>query len=120
MGINAEKKHWISKDLLYTPTSQGGFGIIHLHNFTKAIKCSWVKRYCIDKLDDHWADILDTFLKLTPDTRHTITLFGPERFNAIINEHIPCLSNIFSAYKTLSNGSRNTRQQLALSTIVLQ
>ena len=96
-----EKKYWISKDLLYTPTSQGGFGIKNLHNFTEVIKCSWVKRYCIDKLDAHWADMLDTFLKLTPDTRHTITQFGPERCNTIINEHIPCLSSIFSAYKTL-------------------
>ena len=50
MGIKAENRNWISKDLLYTPTSKGGFGIIRLHDFTKAIKCSWVKRYCIDKL----------------------------------------------------------------------
>ena len=101
MGIGSEKKHWISKDLLYTPTSQGGLGIIHLHNFIKAIKCSWVKRYCIDKLDDHWADMLDNFFNLSPDTRHTINKFGPERFNPIINEQIPGLSNIFLAFKTL-------------------
>ena len=53
MGIKSENKHWISKDLLYTPSSKGGFGIIRLHDFTKAIKCSWVKRYCTDMLDDH-------------------------------------------------------------------
>ena len=40
MGIKAENKHWISKDLLYTPTSKGGFGIIRIHDFVKAIKCS--------------------------------------------------------------------------------
>ena len=101
MGIKAENKHWISKDLLYTPTTKGGFGIIRLHDFTQAIKCSWVKRYCIDKLDDHWADKLDTFFNLTPDTRHLITKFGPERFNLIISKKIPALSNIFSAYKKL-------------------
>ena len=101
MGHKAQNKHWISKDLLYTPTSKGGFGIIQLHNFTRAIKCSWVKRYCIDKLDDHWADKLDLFFNTTPDTRYTITHYGPERFNPIINEHIPGLSSIFSAYKTL-------------------
>ena len=101
MGHKAQNKHWISKDLLYTSTCKGGFGIIQLHNFTKAIKCSWVKRYCINKLDDHWADKLDSFFNITPDTRHTITKFGPERFNPIINEHIPGLSSIFAAYKTL-------------------
>ena len=101
MGIKAENKHWISKDLLYTPTSKGGFGLIRLNDFTKAIKCSWVKRYCIDKLDDHWADKLDTILNLTPDTRYQITQYGPERFNSIINQQIPALSSIFSAYKSL-------------------
>ena len=101
MGIKSENKHWISKDLLYTPSSKGGFGIIRLHDFTKAIKCSWVKRYCIDKLDDHWADKLDTFFNLTPDTRFKITKFGPERFNSIINEKFPGLSSIFLSYKTL-------------------
>ena len=101
MGHKAQNKHWISKDLLYTSTCKGGLGIIQLHNFTKAIKCSWVKRYCIDKLDDHWADKLDSFFNITPDTRYTITKFGPERFNPIINEHIPGLSSIFATYKTL-------------------
>ena len=79
MGIKSENKHWISKELLYTPTCRGGFGIIRVHDFTKAIKCSWIKRYCMDKLNDHWADILDKFFNLTPDTRHTITKYGPER-----------------------------------------
>ena len=101
LGIKAENKHWISKDLLYTPTCKGGFGLIRLHDFIKAIKCSWVKRYCIDKLDDHWADKLDTLFNLTSDTRHQITKYGPERFNPIINLNIPGLSSIFSAYKIL-------------------
>ena len=102
MGIRSENKHWISKDLLYTPTSKGGFGIINLHDFTKAIKCSWVKRYCIDKLDDHWADKLDSFFNLTPDTRHNITKYGPERFNSLIkNKQFPALNSIFAAYKEL-------------------
>ena len=45
--------------------------------------------------------MLDTFFKVNLNTRHTITKFGPERFNTIINEKIPGLSSIFSAYKTL-------------------
>ena len=84
MGIRPGGKHWISKDTLYTPTTKGGLGIIRLEDFTKAIKCSWVKRYCIDKLDDHWADKLDTFFNVTHNTRHNVLKFGPERFNKLI------------------------------------
>ena len=116
MGIKSENKHWISKDLLYTPTSKGGFGLIHLHDFTKAIKCSWVKRYCIDKLDDHWADKLDSFFNLTPETRHNITKYGPERFNSLINnKQFPALNSIFAAYKELK---QNFPQPLNLLIIV--
>ena len=101
MGIKAGGRHWISKDLIYTPTKQGGLGVIFLEDFIKAIKCSWVKRYCIDLLDDHWADILDSIFKLTPETRHTILKYGAERFNKIKNMKIPGLSSIMSSYKTL-------------------
>ena len=103
MGIKPGGKHWMSKDFLYTPTNMGGLGIIRLEDFTKAIKCSWVKRYCIDKLDDHWADLLDTHFNITPSKRHTILDFGPEKLNKIINLKIPGLSSIFSAYKSLKS-----------------
>ena len=78
MGIESHNKHWINKDLIYTPISQGGFGLIRLDSFTNAIKVSWIKRYTIDKIDDNWADIIDNFFQLTSDTRHTIHSFGPE------------------------------------------
>jgi hypothetical protein len=99
MGVKTGSKHWISKDLLYEHTTKGGFGIIKLNDFCDAIKVSWVKRYCIDALDDHWADIIDTAFNLTPDTRKDILTYGPERFNTIINNRIPALSSIFAAYK---------------------
>ena len=89
MGVKVGSKHWISKDLLYEHTTKGGFGIIKLNDFCQAIKCSWAKRYCIDNLDDLWAEQLDNFFNLTPDTRKNILSYGPERFNKIINSHIP-------------------------------
>ena len=100
MGIESNNKYWISKDVIYTHTSKGGFGIIRLESFVKAIKVSWIKRYSIDKIDDNWADMIDTFFHLTPDNRHTIHNFGPERFNKIIKAEIPIISSLFSAYKT--------------------
>ena len=77
--------------------------MIRLEDFMKAIKVSWIKRYAIDRIDDHWADIIDTYFMVTPDTRNTILNFGPERFNKIIKEDIPVISNLFSAYKTFKH-----------------
>ena len=103
MGIENNKKHWINKDLIYTHTSKGGIGMIRLETFIKAIKVSWIKRYSIDIIDDNWADIIDNFFQITPDTRHTIHHFGPERFNKIIKANIPVISSLFSAYKTFKH-----------------
>ena len=115
MGIKKGGKHRISKDLLYTPTLKGGLGIIRLEDFVRAIKCSWVKRFCIDKLDDHWADLLDTHFNTSPNTRHTILKFGPERFNKLISKKIPGLSSIFLSYKTLSNNFQLVRAHLIIA-----
>ena len=103
MGIESHNKNWINKDIIYARTSQGGFGMIRLESFIKAIKVSWIKRYSIDKIDDNWADIIDTFFGITPDTRHTIHNFGPERFNKIIKADIPVISSLFYAYKTFKH-----------------
>ena len=84
LDIKPGGRHWISKDLLYETTKKGGFGIIKLADFTRAIKCSWIKRYCVDQLDDHWADLLDKIFSLTPNTRKNILSYGPECFNYII------------------------------------
>ena len=86
LDIKPGGRHWISKDLLYETTKKGGFGIIKLADFTRAIKCSWIKRYCVDQLDDHWADLLDILFSLTPNTRKNILTYGPERFNDIIKK----------------------------------
>ena len=100
MGIDSKTKNWIQKDLIYTHTTQGGFGMIRLEQFMRSIKVSWIKRYSIDRIDDNWADIIDNFFHLTPDTRHHIHRFGPERFNKIIKADIPVISSLFKAYKS--------------------
>ena len=89
--------------MIYTHTSQGGLGMIRLADFTQAIKVSWIKRYSIDKLDDHWADIIDEYFHITPNTRYQIHKYGPERFNKIINANIPVISSLFEAYKSFKH-----------------
>ena len=103
MGIKENSKNWISKDLLYTQTSKGGFGMIKLEDFMKAIKVAWIKRYCIDMIDDHWADIIDEHYKLSTCRRKNLLEFGPERFNKIFKEEIPVIRNLFQAYKTFKH-----------------
>ena len=103
MGIESQNKHWINKDIMYTHISKGGFGMIRLESFIKAIKVSWIKRYSIDLIDDNWADIIDSFFHITPNTRHIIHNFGPERFNKIIKADIPVISSLFSAYKAFKH-----------------
>ena len=89
--------------MIYTHTSQGGLGMIRLADFTKAIKVSSIKRYSIDKLDDNWADIIDEYFQLTPNTRHQIHKYGPERFNKIISDNIPVISSFFEAFKAFQH-----------------
>ena len=58
-GISIEKKNWINTNQMYAPTKQGGLGMVKLEDFTQAIKVSWIRRYAVQKTDDHWADIID-------------------------------------------------------------
>ena len=45
------------------------------------------------------AKMIDTHFSLTPDNRHEILQFGPEKFNKLIKLNIPCISSIFKSYK---------------------
>ena len=75
--------------------------MIDIHEFVTSIKCSWIKRYTLGRLDDHWTDMLDIIFNLTMDTRLTLLTYGPERFNNIIKLNLPGISSLFSSYKTL-------------------
>ena len=66
---------------------------------SSTIKCSWIRRYCIDGHDNHWADRIDNHFTLTKETRLTLMNFGPEKFNTIIKAQIPVISSMFTRYK---------------------
>ena len=59
------KGNWIHQDILYAHKSEGGLNYIDTRSFFKSLKISWIKRYTTDRLDDHWADILDRELNLS-------------------------------------------------------
>ena len=58
------KGNWIHQDILYGPKSKGGLNFIGAWSFFKFLRISWIKRYATDKLDDHWADVIDRELIL--------------------------------------------------------
>ena len=60
------------------------------------------------KKQDHWADIIDTHLGLTTETRTNVFKFGPERFNRIIKLNLPAISGIMAAYKIFAQQFPNT------------
>ena len=60
----------IHQDILYGPENEGGLNFIHARSFFLSLKISGVKRYASDKLDDHWADIIDEKLGVEWSTRN--------------------------------------------------
>ena len=58
------KCNWINQDILYGSKSEGGFNFIDARSFFLSLKIYWIKRYATDRLDDHWADIIDRELKI--------------------------------------------------------
>lgn len=59
----------IKQNILYGSKAEGGMNFIDGRNFLKSLKISWIKRYATDRLDDHWADIIDERLKIKRNTR---------------------------------------------------
>ena len=103
LGIKPGGRKWMNHHTLYAHSSEGGMGMINLKNFIPALKTSWVRQYVIDKLDDHWADLVDSYLGITRENRDTILDYGPEKFNRIIKANLPGISSIFSGYKKVKN-----------------
>ena len=48
---------------------EGELSFIDACTFFMSFKVSWIKRYATDRLDDHWADIIDEKLKMRRNTR---------------------------------------------------
>ena len=68
------------------------------------LKTSWIRRYVIDKLDDHWAYMVDMHLGINMMERDKVLDYGPEKFNKIIQARLPGISSIFQAYKKVVKG----------------
>ena len=86
------KKMWMNKEILHGPKQIGGLNLPKVSEFFSSLKVSWIRRYAITKVNDHWADQIDLFFNLTPDTRSDLLLWGSERFNEIVESDTPCIT----------------------------
>ena len=106
-------KKWIPDDILYAPTSEGGFNMINVNDFFHSLRNSWIRRY-VRGLDDHWADLLDEHLNCNINTREFILNIGAEhpKINKIIELKLPSLSSFLMSYKKIIvafNGIKEAR-----------
>ena len=92
------KENWIHQDILYAPKSEEGLNFINARSFFKSLQISWIKRYATDRLDDHWADIIDRELKLSKGRRAQILTWGTEALTYMINNKFPCIEGFFKAW----------------------
>ena len=84
--------------ILYGPKSEGGFNFLDARSFFMSLKISWIKRYATDRLDDHWADIIDRELKNSRGRRRQILKWGTEALTCMINKKFPCIKFFFKAW----------------------
>jgi len=82
---------------------KGGFGCINIKDFFTGLKLSWLKRYAIQQIDDHWCDILDHECGISEKAdRIKILGWGAEFFTPIIKKKIPGISDFLQALQILN------------------
>ena len=82
--------------MLYGDTKDGGFNMINIWDFFLAIKISCIHRY-INKINDHWPDLIDINLGINQENQLEIVKIGSEhpKTNKIIEAKIPGISMFF-------------------------
>ena len=81
----------------------GGFGCINIKDFFSGLKLSWIRRYAINKINDHWCDIIDKECGIEdPKDRLKILGWGSEFFIEPIKKSYPGISDFLTALRTLN------------------
>ena len=104
MGHWKKKENlWMDSRSLCNDKTNGGFGFINIKDFFTGLKLSWLRRYAIQQIDDHWCDILDIECGITNKSdRIKILGWGAEFFTPIINKKIPGISDFLQALQILN------------------
>ena len=97
-----KSRYWINQDIMYSNKVQGGLNAIRVSDFLLSLKVSWMHRYVIKSVNDHWCDQLDNILGLNIVTREDILHWGISKWEDVLQTNMPILTNILRAYKVFS------------------
>merc|ERR1711942_352751 len=90
--------------------SDYGFNAIRFSDFLLSLKTSWIHRYTVTKVCDHWCDKLDEMLGVNSITRGDLLHWGSAKWQHVL-EKITLSCPTFSRHtkfstKILCRGSR--------------
>ena len=94
-----KSRYWINQDILYGNKNLGGFNAIRFSDFLLSLKTSWIHRYAVTKVCDHWCDKLDEMLGVNSITRGDLLHWGSAKWQHVLEKNYPILSNFLQAYK---------------------
>merc|ERR1712055_226683 len=80
-----KSRYWINQDILYGNKNLGGFNAIRVSDFILSLKTSWMHRYAVAKVNDHWCDQLDTILGVDYITREDFLHWGSAKWGHTLN-----------------------------------
>ena len=93
MILPKKKPLWIDSETLCNDKNLGGFGCIKIKDFS-GLKLSWIRRYALNKINDHWCDILDTLCGRSDITdRKEMLIWGSEYLKEAIKKGYPGVSD---------------------------
>ena len=93
----------IDSETLCNDKKSGGFGCINIKDFFSGLKLSWIRRYALNKINDHWCDIIDTLCGIEDiNDRKKILSWGSEYFTEAIKKAYPGISDFLTSLRTLN------------------
>ena len=101
---NPNCKKWVPEDIYHGGKPIGGFRMIKIADFFQSLRLSWIRRYAIGNekpLYDHWCDILDTILEVTPQERLSIINRGSEFLTNKVLKYYPCLTKFLKSLQSI-------------------
>ena len=97
-----KSRYWINQDILYGNKNLGGLNAIRVSDFILSLKTSWMHRYAVAKVNDHWCDQLDTILGVNSITREDFLHWGSAKWEHTLQNNNSILSNFLRAYKVFN------------------
>merc|ERR1711867_112737 len=88
-----KSRYLINQDILYGNKNLGGFNAIRFSDFLLSLKTSWIHRYAVTKVCDHWCDKLDKMLGVNSITRGDLLHWGSAKWQHVLDKNYPILSN---------------------------